>query len=120
MQTLHSLENRLKGRRTGKRLYFRAPSAAEAQAGAIIVPGPDWLGSDEVVITVGVLRYGQLSCLQVSPLPILTKLPSTYPCSACTHLDGGMPCALQQKRSFSWKLLPPFRLPIDTKGASSD
>ena len=65
MQTLQSLDNRLKGRRTGKRLYYRAPPAAEAQAGAIIVPGPEWLGSDEVIITVGVLRYGQLSCLQV-------------------------------------------------------
>lgn len=73
MQTLQSLDNRLKGRRTGKRLYFRASPAAEAQAGAIIVPGPDWLSSDEVIITVGVLRYGQLSCLQVGPLAILTE-----------------------------------------------
>lgn len=75
VQTLQSLDNRLKGRRTGKRLYFRAPPAAEAEAGAMIIPGEDWLSSDEVIITVGILRYNQLSCLQVRPpLPWLVSL----------------------------------------------
>ena len=66
-QMLQSLESRLKGRRTTKRLYFRAPAAEKAEAGAIIVPGQDWLSSEEIVITVGILRFAQLTCLQVSP-----------------------------------------------------
>ena len=66
------------------------------------MPGPDWLDSDEVIITVGVLRYAQLSCLQVSPPPVLTTAPSANQSLACTHLDRGMPCALRRHWSLPW------------------
>ena len=56
------------------------------------MPGPDWLGSDEVILTVGVLRYGQLSCLQVGPLPMLTEDPSLDGCCGALHLLGKSLC----------------------------
>ena len=39
VQTLQSLDNRLKWRRTGKQLHFRAPPAAVAETEAIIATG---------------------------------------------------------------------------------
>ena len=64
-QCLQSLESRLKGRRTATRLYYKAPRAEQPQAGAVVLGGQDWLRSDDIIITVGALRYGQTSCLQV-------------------------------------------------------
>lgn len=64
-QMLRSLENRLKGRRTTKRLYYRAPPADAGEAAALIAAGEDWLSSEDILITVGVLRYSQFTCLQV-------------------------------------------------------
>ena len=67
VQSLQSLESRLRGRRTAKRLYYRAPEVVQPQAGAMVLGGQDWLRSDDIIITVGALRYGQTSCLQVCP-----------------------------------------------------
>ena len=81
VQSLQSLESRLKGRRTAKRLYFRAIEVLQPQAGAIVLGGQDWLRSDDIIITVGALRYGQTSCLQVCPAGPSLQLGDAY-CSS--------------------------------------